>query len=152
MKDVQIDADLWWYWNDAVGDMGLHAAPLEPSTAGAPDGAADDRRIRAATRYRAIELCVGALPEEQVRLLEMSHRPIPPAMRPQLGRLGSLAHVLIDERGPHWVLEQLHSNGAELTDAVARARRKVQKAVEAFRTELTQWQRATGRLSRRKTR
>lgn len=150
MKDVQPDSDLWWFWNDAVGDMGLHAAPLEPSTAGAPDGAADDRRIRAASRYRAIEICVGGLPEEQVRLLELVHRPVPPAIRPQMAKLGNLAHAMIDKHGPHWVLEQLHSNGAELTKAVAEMRGRVHKALEAFREEMREWKRATREAKRRR--
>lgn len=142
------DHELWWFWNEADGDMGLRASPLEPSYGGQVD-TLDDNRCKAAARHRDIGLVLGALDPDQVDLLRLAHTPIPPALRPQLGKLGPLAHVVFDAApSADWVLERLKRNGTddELARALERARLRVAKAISLFRAERDRWK----ALSKRK--
>jgi hypothetical protein len=142
------DPDLWWYWNEADGDVGgLRAAPLEPSYGGKLDDGME-RRVSAAGKYRDIALALGELPEEQVRLLEMAHRPLPPALRPRMGTLGALAYVVLDlAPSPEWALERLKPTGMEpeIAKLLEKAKRSARKALEAYQAERDRWLKATRR-------
>lgn len=141
----EFDADLWWYWNEADGDMGKHAASLQPRTSGGvQDFAPSGSQLKAAGKYSDIELSLHQLDQDQIEILRLAHTPVPPSLKPQLVKLGDLAHVVMHlAPSPAWVMERVASKSSdELTGMVAKAKRIVAKAVKRFQNELDQWKRA----------
>ena len=129
--------DLSWFWHGAEGDMGLHAAPLEPSTGGGRTDGMSARQLKAAGRYNRIALVLGGMDEETVRLLRLAHTDVPPAMRPRFAALGELAVAVVDAApSPEWVLK---AREAELKKLTAKVRQRVAKAVREFEAELRRW-------------
>lgn len=128
--------DLYWFWNEAHGDMGLRAAPLEPSTGGQCDGMSA-RHLKAAARYNRVSLVLGGMDEGTVRMLRLVHTEIPPAMRPRFSKLGTLAMAVVDAApSPEWVLT---AKERELQKLTAKVRQRATKAVREFEAEYRHW-------------
>jgi hypothetical protein len=153
-KDIALDPELWWYFNEAAGDVGgMHASPLEPTTraTGKPDDSAVLARFGAVGRYRDMGCVLGALSDEDVRLLAAMHRPVPVRLRPVLASLGLLALPVLElAPSPEWALERLGGTkrNRELAALEDQAKRKVKRALKAFRAEWTAWRKATRETSR----
>jgi hypothetical protein len=123
--------------------MGRKAASLEPASHGGQVATTPDfRKLDAATRYKTIEFSLGGMPEQEVEILRLAHTPIPPAVRPQLAKLGELAHVvMLLAPNTAWVMERIGSKrNAELEELLAKAKRRVTKAISAFRKSFEEWQ------------
>lgn len=128
--------ELSWYWHSAEGDMGLHAAPLEPSYGGGEHGVTR-RQSKAVARYNLINLVLGGMEEATVKLLRLAHMDVPPALRPRFAALGTLALVVVDMApSPEWVVK---AKEPELVKLTARARQKVARAVRDFEKEHARW-------------
>lgn len=135
INDVR-NEDLYWFWNEASGDMGLRASPLEPSTGGQSDGMSA-RQLKSAARYNRVSLVLGGLDEDRVRLLRLVHTEVPPALRPRFSKLGTLAMAVVDAApSPEWVLT---AKERELQKLTAKVRREATKAVKEFEAEYRMW-------------
>lgn len=135
-----LDSDLYWFFNEASGDVaGMRAAPLEPSYGGGDQTDMPASRLNAAALYRRIELALGALDPDEVEVLRLAHTPIPPALRPKFAACGEFTLVITEllAPSPHWVLE----NPMDVRRLVTTARRRVGRAVKRFRAELRHWER-----------
>jgi hypothetical protein len=88
------DPDLAWIFNDAPGDLGLHAAALEPTVRGSADrDPISERQVEAASRHRRISEALGRLDRRHQRALELAHVPLTPALLIRWAALGPLASV-----------------------------------------------------------
>jgi hypothetical protein len=150
---ASFDSDLWWYWNEADGDMGRHAASLELMTGQtAQDNTPPQSRLKAAGTYRDIGVCLGELSEDDVTILRLAHAPVPKAFAPRFAKLGDLTHVVVAMApSPEWVLVRLEAKAPverrdELAKVVAEAKAKVEKAVGRYRKEVAKWEKMKGVL------
>jgi hypothetical protein len=154
---ASFDSDLWWYWNEADGDMGRHAASLEPMTGQtAQDNTPPQSRLKAAGTYRDIGVCLGELSEDDVTILRLAHAPVPRAFAPRFAKLGDLTHVVVAlAPSPEWVLVRLEAKAPaaqreELAKRVAEAKAKVEKAVSRYRKEAAKWEKMKGQAAKSK--
>lgn len=77
------EPDLAWYWDDRIGDLGVHAAAYDPRTSGGDPMRLQgpERGLGAATRARTIEGHLAGVTTAQRNVLWMAHAPIHRCLR-----------------------------------------------------------------------